>query len=228
MASGSSKYSQSSAQLPQLPDGAIAPFSWKTLPAIIDALDANKSVVLPTETVYGLCARADRPEAMDGLFTLKAREPNKPVAICVSDLSGAEAVAELSPLARTLIEAFWPGPLTLVVPAKPGALDARALGPDGYIGLRCADAEWQSAFVIAGYTAPLALTSANISGLPPARTARQAADAFGAGVALIIDGGAVYAGQPSTVLRLTGSQGEILREGQIKAQDLAKYDMDWV
>ncbi|HNG81293.1 MAG TPA: L-threonylcarbamoyladenylate synthase, partial [Burkholderiaceae bacterium] len=122
-------------RLPALDPAQLA----AALPEAVRALADGRLVAFPTETVYGLGARADAPDAVAGIFAAKGRPSDHPLIVHVADAAGAEAfAAELPPVARRLMQAFWPGPLTVIVPRRPGVAAAAAGGQDT-VGLRCPD-----------------------------------------------------------------------------------------
>ncbi len=166
-------------------------------------------VVLPTETVYGLAVDVRVPGALDRLYTVKARDPAKPVAYFVRDLAALESMGgRAGPVVRRLAACFWPGPLTIVTPHRGQAPGFRI--PDHPVALALLD------LVPAG----LAVTSANRSGSPPARHAREAL-ALGPLVDLVLDAGPAGDQAPSTVVRVARRRVEILRKGLITARDIA-------
>lgn len=175
------------------------------------ALRAGEAVVVPTDTLYGLAALPTVPGAVDRLFVLKGRPADMPIAVLVAGLEQVEALADLSAAARRLAEAFWPGPLTMVLPRKEG-VDLPLGEPHATIGVR-----WPDHAVIAALAAevgPLATTSANRTGEPTPATAAEAAASLTGPVAVALDGGPC-AGTASTVVDLTGDDLRILREGEI-------------
>jgi L-threonylcarbamoyladenylate synthase len=195
----------------------------------LDALSADGLVAFPTETVWGVAARAESPGAMARLRELKGRSGDKAVSLLVdytADPAGRLAAlgVELDARGRRLVDAFWPGPLTLVVRASvrlaPGVAAA-----DGSIGLRCSPHPMAAALARGAFErglGPLTATSLNRSGEPPARDAAGAAlvlAASPAGFVLLSSAlGEAGGSEPSTVVRLTGSRGaafEVLREGAI-------------
>lgn len=195
---------------PILPAGDLA-----SLDHAVRVLDEGRLVVLPTDTVYGLAARPDRPEALAGIFAAKGRPAGLALPVLVGSVADADAVGVLDDAARALAEAFWPGALTLVVDRQPG-FDA-ALGGDGVtVGLRMpAD---PAALAVLQRGGPLATTSANRSGERTPATAAEVAAVFGDLVALYLDGGPAPAGAaatPSTVIGLTGGAVTVLREGAL-------------
>lgn len=186
-------------------------------------LRVGKPVIVPTETVYGLMARADDPAAIDALYALKGRDFDKPLALCVTGADMAAQYAQVSDIVRAIMDKFWPGPLTLVIAAKTGThLDRRIISAGG-VGLRCPDIFW------AGRVGdmPLALTSANKSAAPDTRTAKDAYEAFLPTPPLVLDGGNCAQGTPSTVIKLDGDNADILRAGTLDRDDFTDFDLKW-
>jgi len=174
---------------------ALTPTALET---VISDLRVGKPAVLPTETVYGLAARADDPMAIDAIYRLKGRDDGKPLALCVTSIDHAQRFADLPPLAVNMLKRLWPGPLTVVAPARSGApLDRRMIAADGTLGLRCPDIFWAERLG----DMPLALTSANQSGQGDSLTAKAAYDAFRPDAPIVLDHGRSPAGKPSTVIR---------------------------
>lgn len=184
------------------------------------ALRAGEAVVYPTETFYALGADALSPAALKRLFEIKGREPGKPVALIAADAAMAFGVAREVPAeARVLAEAFWPGPLTLVLPARDG-IDEALLNADGGVGIRVSPHPMARA-VAAGLGRPLTATSANLSGEPPAAELSQAEHALGAKVSIYVDGGRLAGGAPSTVV-VAGPAGiRIVRSGAVSESEIA-------
>ncbi len=185
------------------------------LRAAISALRAGGLVAVPTETVYGVACLADA-DAIERLLDAKRRPPNKGITLLVDDVEQAASVGELSPAARRLAARFWPGPLTLVVPVRPGVMLPRSLtGGSGAIGLRVPDHAVPRA--LARALGPLPLTSANLSGAPDARDANEVLRQLGATVAVVLDDGPSPGGVPSTVVRFAAGadRPELLREGAL-------------
>lgn len=177
------------------------------------ALLSGGLVVLPTETVYGLAALASDPDATRALFARKGRGAEVPVAVLCADAEQALALTDApSPLALRLARSHWPGPLTMVLPRRPGVV--WALGePTDTIGVRCPDHDLVRA--LAARVGPLATTSANRHGLPTPASATEAADQLLGAVDLVLDGGELT-GTPSTVVDLTGDVPHVLRPGAVE------------
>lgn len=186
------------------------------LAAVADALRIGEAVVVPTDTIYGLAALPTVPGAVDRLFVLKGRPADMPIAVLVAGIERVEALADLSDAARRLAEAFWPGPLTMVLPRKAG-VDLPLGEPHATIGVR-----WPDHAVIRSLAAdlgPLATTSANRTGEPTLLTAAEAAASLTGPVGAVLDGGPC-AGTASTVVDLTGPELRVVREGAITEDQL--------
>ena len=183
-----------------------------------DALRAGSVVAVPTDTVYGLAADPARQGATDAVFVLKGRPPGLALPVLVADLGQAGAVAGPDGLGgpgRVLAEAFWPGALTVVVARRAG-LGWRLGGDEETVGLRCpASGPTRRLCELVG---PLATTSANRHGAPPATSAAAVRRAFGPGL-LVVDGGG-GAGMPSTVVDVSGDEPVLVREGGVAWADV--------
>ena len=178
-----------------------------TLDQAAAVLRSGGLVAFPTETVYGLGAYG--ADASARLARAKGRDEGKPFQVLVADAKAAQAAGVFNRTACALAERFWPGPLTLVVPR----LDALA-GEADTIGLRVPD-HAIALGLIERLGGALVATSANRPGALAARTAEAVLAALGQRVELILDGGPVAAGRPSTVVALSGDGLTILREGAI-------------
>jgi L-threonylcarbamoyladenylate synthase len=166
--------------------------------AAAEAIVAGRLVGVPTETVYGVaCALTD--EAIEHLLRAKGRPPQKGITVLVDSVDQAAALAELPVAARRLADRFWPGPLTLVVPARVEAgLPMLLTGPRFTVGLRLPDHEIPRA--LARLLGPLPLTSANRSGEPDATDAEAVVAALGETIDIVIDAGPTPGGVPSSVV----------------------------
>ena len=182
---------------------------------------ANGGVIaFRTDTFYGLGADPLNQKAVSAIRKLKGREETKPLLLLISDVAEVERfIASPSALFKAVALHHWPGPITLVGVACPQLPEELTAGT-GTIGVRLPDNEEVRALVRACGGA-LTATSANLSGSPPARTARDAEIYFPSGLGLIIDSGEVRATQPSTVLDLRGKP-RLIREGAITREDLQR------
>jgi len=183
----------------------------------VRALAQGMPIGIPTDTVYGLAVDPFRPGATDRIFAAKRRPRDVSLPLLVSGVDQALSVSSSVPeLALELMAAYWPGPLTLVLPVRPG-LGADLGDDDLTVGVRSPDHAVPQALCAA--SGPLATTSANRHGEPPLSTAGEVADAFGEAVPVVLDGG-ICTGSPSTVVDCTGQELKLLREGRIPWADL--------
>ena len=189
----------------------------EAIAAAVDALAAGRLVGLPTETVYGLAADAGNDAAVRAIFAAKGRPADHPLIVHVASADGVAAfAAEVPPFAQRLIDAFWPGPLTLILPRRPGVADAAA-GGHPTIGLRCPSHPVAHALLSAAAArgiAGLAAPSANRFGRISPTTAAHVAAEFGAEL-LVLDGGACAVGIESTIIDCTRGAPVLLRPGQL-------------
>jgi len=185
----------------------------------IAALQAGELVVYPTETFYAIGADAFSSIALRRLFEVKRREPGHPVGLIAADTTMAFSVAREIPIdARRLADAFWPGPLTLVLPARDDIAPELA-GPDG-VGVRVSPNPVARA-LSAGIGKPITATSANLSGEAPASTLEQARSGLGEKVKVYLEGGKLTASAPSTVVAVNGSGWKMVRLGAISEPQIA-------
>ncbi len=170
------------------------------------ALSEGGIVAFPTETVYGLAVRGDDLDAVNRLFALKGRDDHKRLAQYVSSLHQVEAAGyRVNHRSNKLIQAFWPGPLTLILEDE----NAETLG------FRCSS-HAVAARMSAEEKFPILATSANLSGSPPLTSGKEIAETFGDGITLAIEDTETFSGQASTVLRIPRNGGfDILREGEV-------------
>ena len=179
-------------------------------------------VAIPTETVYGLAARADSDAAVAAIYRAKGRPDFNPLIVHVASLEGAERLAEFDDRARALAAQFWPGSLTIVLPKRRDARLAAAVTAGlATVALRCpAHPVMQALLPACGF--PLAAPSANRSGAVSPTTAAHVAASLGDSVDLILDGGACQAGIESTIVALQKGGGwRILRPGPIAEAQIA-------
>jgi L-threonylcarbamoyladenylate synthase len=174
-------------------------------------------VVFPTDTVYGVGAAVDRSDAVARLYVAKGRPLDKPIPVLIADLDQLEKLArEVTPEVRLLAQHFWPGALTIVVPAQPW-LPREIVGETGAVGLRMPDHPVALAIIRAAGGA-VATTSANRSGENEACTVEEAIGALGDAVDLYIDGGRTPGGIPSTVVAFEESRLVVLRRGALPVE----------
>jgi tRNA threonylcarbamoyl adenosine modification protein (Sua5/YciO/YrdC/YwlC family) len=179
----------------------------------VDVLLDGGVIALPTDTVYGLAVDATNPRAVEALRALKGRDADKPIAVLIDSMTlFRNLTVRPSEHALQMAEAYWPGALTLVVNKRKEAL--RAVSGDTSLGLRMPD-HLTALSVISMLARPVAASSANLSGEPVLRSAREIADIFGNQLDLILDAGEIGGDGASTVLDMTGDKCRILREGPI-------------
>jgi L-threonylcarbamoyladenylate synthase len=179
-----------------------------------DCLRSGRLVGYPTETFYGLAADPLSPAAIEAIFEAKGRPERMALPLIASDREAVRlCVREFPDLAERLAAAFWPGALTLVLPASP-SLPPRLLGGGRTVGIRISPHPVASALARA-FGGAIVATSANRSGQPAPMTAAEVRDALGDEVALILDGGATRGGKASTVLDLTGDSPQVVRSGAV-------------
>jgi L-threonylcarbamoyladenylate synthase len=184
----------------------------------LDVLRYGGLVAFPTDTVYGVGALAFHREAVMRLYTVKGRSTDKAIAVLVGhEADLAQVASELTPAARRLVEKFWPGSLTLVVTKSPKLPEA--VSPLPTVGVRMPDHEFAHRLLL--QTGPMAVTSANRSGEPNALTAADVLAQLSGRIELVLDGGRVPGGVPSTVVDCTGPIPQVLREGPVTAADIA-------
>jgi L-threonylcarbamoyladenylate synthase len=181
---------------------------------IASALLGGAVAAYPTETFYALGAAAFSPKAVSRVFRLKKRDRSKPLSFIVSDLDMVRELASPLPAGFLVLAGeFWPGPLTLVLPAAAN-LPERLLGPGRTIALRVPPPAWLRA-VVKELGEPLTATSANLAGQAELADPAAVTALFQGRVDLIIDGGPTPGGLPSTIVDLAGAPPRVLREGRI-------------
>lgn len=183
----------------------------------VEALSGGDIVGLPTDTVYGLAADPFHTGAADRLFRVKGRPRAVELPVLVADAAQALDLCTAVPAAaRRLMERYWPGPLTLVLPRRPDL--AADLGEDdATIGVRCP--HHPVPLAICAKVGAIATTSANRHQEPPLTTAEEVARVLGAEVVLVLDAGPCQ-GLPSTVVDCTGESPRVLREGRLPAAEI--------
>ena len=186
----------------------------------VAALRAGELVIYPTETFYGIAADPESPAALEKIFAAKGREPGKPIALIAADTAAAFSLAaDVSPLADRLAAAFWPGPLTIVLPARAG-LHAALVGPGG-VGVRVSSHPVAQALA-AGFGRPFTATIANLSGAPAVADPRLLAPRLSDQIKVVLEDGTLPGGTASTVVEVTGGALKIIRAGAIDEASIRK------
>ncbi|WP_151549060.1 MULTISPECIES: L-threonylcarbamoyladenylate synthase [Corynebacterium] len=180
----------------------------------------GKLVVLPTDTLYGLGCDAFNNQAVNQLLATKRRGPDMPVPVLIGSWDTVRGLVHTyTPNAQRLVEAFWPGGLSIVIEQAPSLLwnlgDTR-----GTVMLRMP--LHPVAIELLRATGPMAVSSANISGQPPATTVVDAKQQLGNAVSTYLNGGECAMGQPSSIVDLSGNKTRLLREGAISAERIAE------
>ncbi len=187
--------------------------------AATEAVRAGRLVVTPTDTVYGIGCDAFNIPAVEALLRAKHRGPDMPVPVLVGSWTTIEGlVLEHTAAGRELVEAFWPGGLSLVVKQAP-SLPWNLGDTRGTVMLRMP--LHPVAIALLQQTGPMAVSSANISGQDPALNVIRAKQQLGREVSVYLDGGTATVGKPSTIIDLSTGRPQILREGAIPAEKLA-------
>jgi protein-tyrosine phosphatase len=192
-------------------------------------------VVFPTETVYGVAARADRREALERLREVKGRPASKPFTVHVGRREEVDRyVPVVSGIGRRLIRRGWPGPLTILFPvddetaapihAEIGAIATKGLYRDGWIGIRCPGDD-RARDLLNGPGCPIVAASANAAGQPAPRNVAEALRDLDGQVDLVLDGGPTRLSVPSTIVRLSASGFEIVRKGIYDESSLRRMAM---
>ena len=186
---------------------------------VASILNDGGVVALPTDTVYGLAARLDRPTAVAALFAIKERPETVALPVFVRGVDDVNAIGgRLTPSARTLTHAFWPGALTVIVPCLSEL--ARLVGSTtATVGVRCPNDD--AVQELLALTGPLVVTSANEHGAPPCTSATAVVDTLGgrASLAAVWDGG-IRDGAVSTVVRCEEQGYAVVRHGALSAEQL--------
>jgi len=186
----------------------------EAIPLALAQLRAENVVAVPTETVYGLAGDATSVTAVRAIYHIKARPPTNPLIAHVSDMDMARHFVDIDALSQSLIDAFWPGPLTLVLPLKAGTR-IPALASAGLPTLALRQPQGIFSQIIAKLGRPLVAPSANRSGRISPTDAQAVAAELGKDVPLILDGGSCRIGLESTILKVQGADVFMLRAGAI-------------
>jgi len=188
----------------------------------VEAIRAGRPVVLPTDTVYGLCTTPHQPEPVLRMYRLKGRDAQQPTALLSSDLDMIfECVPELRGRAGRIARSLLPGQLTLVLPNPARRFRWLTGARPETIGIRVPVLEGSARSVVSR-VGPVAATSANLAGGPDPRRLDDVPEEIRSGCAVLVDGGELL-GTPSTVVDLTGREPKILREGAVPAADVLDH-----
>ncbi|MCK4455770.1 MAG: threonylcarbamoyl-AMP synthase [Thermoplasmata archaeon] len=199
------------------PEGTLADGDFELVQL---ALEEGELVVFPTETLYGLGGDPENGKAVERIYDIKGRPRSDPLPVAVSSLEEMEKIAEVGELARTLVDEFLPGPLTLVL-KKRRATSFRLISKGDTIGIRI---PFQPLVVeLAEEFGPITATSANLHGGENPTSVEGAIDQLGTKVDYYIDGGRVPLGVPSTVVDLSQNEIRILRVGAIPGERMESY-----
>ncbi|OYX52257.1 MAG: threonylcarbamoyl-AMP synthase [Sphingomonas sp. 32-66-10] len=209
------------------PNPRILPYGEAAIADAAAIIAAGRCVATPTETVYGLAADATNAEAVAGIYAAKGRPSFNPLIVHVADRRAAEAIAMFDRDARALADAFWPGPLTLVLPLRPDAPIAGLVTAGlSTVAIRVPQHRAMQA-LLAATGKPLAAPSANASGsISPTRAAHVAAS-LADRIPLIIDDGATSGGIESTIVAV-GAQPRLLRPGPVSAEAIEREIGRWL
>lgn len=209
------------------PNPRILPYGEAAIADAAAIIAAGGCVATPTETVYGLAADATNADAVAGIYAAKGRPSFNPLIVHVADRRAAEAIAMFDRDARALADAFWPGPLTLVLPLRPDAPIAGLVTAGlSTVAIRVPQHRAMQA-LLAACGKPLAAPSANASGsISPTRAAHVAAS-LGGRIPLIIDDGATSGGIESTIVAV-GPQPRLLRPGPVSAEAIEREIGRWL
>jgi tRNA threonylcarbamoyl adenosine modification protein (Sua5/YciO/YrdC/YwlC family) len=186
--------------------------------AAVNAARSGKLIVIPTDTVYGIGTRPDLPEATASLFDAKRRPRELELPVLVPSADSATEIVRADCRASRLMEAFWPGPLTLVLVRGETSVGWVLGGDPHTIGVRMPD--HPIALAVLERAGPLAVTSANVSGHATPATCEEVARVFGHQVDVYVCDHQPLAGRPSTVVDLTSEEPRILREGALQAKEV--------
>ena len=188
---------------------------------ILSLLRAGRVIAFPTDTAYGLGADPFNPIAIERIFEIKGRAETKPILLLVNSLAMAESVSRASAMFHTVVQRFWPGPLTVIVRS------AACIPPNVTAGTNSVGLRWPVAPLATNLVErlgqPITATSANRSGMPSAVTAEEVRARLGESVDALIDGGTLPSRTGSTLLDLTSDPPVLLREGPVSFATLHAF-----
>jgi L-threonylcarbamoyladenylate synthase len=185
-----------------------------------ERISSGGVVAIPTDTVYGIAASLAYPDALDRIYEIKGRPDRMPLPVLVSSIEALSHLVILEDAVVPLLDAFWPGPLTVVLPAS-ARLPERALGPGNTLGVRLPNHPI-AIEVIDKAGGAIACTSANRTGEAPGRTATEVAESIGDRLDLILDSGRTPGGVASTVVAIDGVTLRFIREGAISMMEVIR------
>jgi L-threonylcarbamoyladenylate synthase len=193
--------------------------SWESaLSETRKVLKAGGIVAFPTDTFYGLGVNPYNKSAVDKIYEIKGRDPEKPLLLLIDSVTKLEnLVEEPSAACIKLMQVFWPGPLTLLFKPKPSSIHENITAD--LIGIR-QPGNPVTRKILSALDHPLTAPSANISGGTPATTAQQVQDTFGEKVELILDAGECRGGKPSTLINATDAPARLIRAGEIEFKSI--------
>lgn len=195
----------------------ISQFDTSAINEILKVILSGGVVAIPTDTVYGIACAVKDSRAIQSLYEIKKRENIKAIPVLLANLNQNDQIAKpLSENALILAKIFWPGALTIIVKKSDSIPDTLTIYET--IGIRIPDHEWLRKLL--RKAGPLATTSANLSGAASTATAQEVFDQLGGRIDLIVDGGKCKSGIASTVVDCSGSEIKILREGDIKSEQI--------
>ena len=189
----------------------------QALPAAVRIIRQGGLIAFPTDTIYGVAGDPSNPEALRKIYQAKERPDEKALPVLIGAFDQlASLVSDLPQRVEAIAKAYWPGPLTLVLPKNPALPPELSAYPT--VGVRMPDLAFTLALL--GQTGPLATTSANLSGGPNPTSAQDVLDQLGGRIDLILDGGPTPGPTASTVADVSTDEIKILREGPISLSDL--------
>lgn len=191
----------------------------KTIRRLRQLLDNGEVIAYPTETFYGLGVKYDQKEALERLYHIKQRPPDKAIPLIIGSIGLLTLLTPvISPAAEKLIEKFWPGPLTLIFEACSN-LSSYITAGTGKVAVRIPGQSF--GLDLAGHLDyPITATSANITGMPPAETADTVIDYFGSTVDAVVNAGKTPGNTPSTIVDVTGAEIRLIRQGIIPEKEI--------
>jgi L-threonylcarbamoyladenylate synthase len=188
---------------------------------ILSILRRGGVIGFPTDTAYGLGSDPFNEASLDRLFKIKGRTETKPILLLVTSIAMAETVSEPNPVFYQVAKQYWPGPLTMILPART-FVSAKVTAGTKTVGLRWPVSPWATK-LIERFGSTITATSANRSGLPTAVTAEEVRAQLGDSIDALIDGGTLPSRSGSTLLDLTADLPVLLREGPISFESLHDF-----